>query len=551
MRYLRIVLCLCCLFLCSGVTTPASGAEDTPASGLHSAQPSQDETSGSADQQTPDSSASSDDTSSASADSGSSQPLQDNTGDSASAGQQTPESSDTSGAADPDQAVTPGQGNADASADTDPAQPPNYASDSSQYRPQQTDTQGSQPGQYAMTSLPGTRTMSNGSISQQVSTCMDLSKNDGASMEDLQQMLLVQLRQNAVNVLFGKVYYQQSTGLDKKNYASKYTEQVAKQLEFQTEPEFYNGKQFGSLCVRAWVSMPAQRVPTISPRQVRLDNFCYQTEPGQSRETLRKLATTAAVDRVLENIAPGTLVPLQFRQQIEDGSTINGSIRKLDERTYCLSISVNVIPLQVNMLANKEEKAKEAPAIKEPKPGFSLNLKNFKEGDLTPDFGENIAVFKDTEGKSLGSNSRKGATAMINLSSKTNYKALIYIKKDIPYDFLHSEDLLLFTLHYKNNKYEPYSFKLTLTDDNQPMAYFRSWSYSTEAFRWANAANFNEYRVEKKDGLIVFFYNGKFMYNFPSEGDELVQIKVPLRWNDRFYNVLIYDEAPNPGDTQQ
>ncbi len=397
----------------------------------------------------------------------------------------------------------------------------------------------------------GSRTTADGNISQQVSSCMDLSKNDGASMQDLQQQLLQQLRRSAVDVLFGKVYYQQKTGLDKQNYASSYVKQVAQQLEFQTEPEFYNGNQFGELCVRAWVSMPSQRVPTISPRLVRLDNFCYQADPGQSRQTLRKLATTAAVDRVLENIAPGTLVPIQYRQQIEDGATINGDIRKLDERTYCLSISVNVIPLQVDMLSGKEEKARKAPAISEPKPGFSLDLKQFKEGDLTPDFGKDVAVFQDIEGKSLGSNVHQGATAVVNLNSHKNFKALVYVKKDIPYDFLHSEDLLLFTLHYKNGKYEPYAFNLTMGDNNQPMAYFRSWSYSTDVFPWANAANFNEYKVERKDGLAVFFYNGKFMFNFPSEGDELVQIKVPLRWNDRFYNVVIYDEDPNPGETKQ
>lgn len=397
----------------------------------------------------------------------------------------------------------------------------------------------------------GTRTMNDGSISQQISTCMDLSDNDGASIQELQQVLLQQLRANAVNVLFGKVYYQRKTGLDKKNFAGGYAKQVASQLELQTEPEYYNGKRFGSLCVRAWVSMPAQKVPTISPRQVRLDNFCYQAAPGQSRETLRKLATTAAVDRVLENIAPGTLVPLQYRQQIENSATINGAIRKLDERTYCLSVNVNVIPLQVSMLTGDNPKQKEAPAIVEAKPQFSLDLKQYKEGDLAPDYGQNIAVFRDREGKSLGSNVHDGAMAVVDLKSHKNFKALVYIKKDIPFDFLHSEELLLFTLHYKNGKYEPYSFNLTITDANQPMAYFRSWSNSTDVFPWANAANFNEYKVEKRDNLIVFFYNGKFMFNFPAKGDELVQLKVPLRWNDRFYNILIYDEDSNSGEGQQ
>ena len=395
------------------------------------------------------------------------------------------------------------------------------------------------------------RSAADGSISQQISTCMDLSKTDGASMDDLKQVLLQKLRRNAVDVLFGKVYYQQKTGLDTNSYAGGYVNKVAEQLEFQTQPEFYNGKQFGELCARAWVSMPSHQVPTISPRLVRLDNFCYQADPGQSRETLRKLATTAAVDRVLENIAPGSLVPLQYLQQIEDGATINGDIRKLDERTYCLSISVNVIPLQVDLLQGKDKKADEAPAIVEPKPEFSVDLKAFKEGDLTPEFGKDVAVFQDIEGKSLGSNVHAGTMAEVKLHSHRNFKALVYIKKDIPFDFLHSEDLLLFTLHYKNGKYEPYSFNLTLTDANQPMAYFRSWSYSTETFPWANAANYNEYKVEKKDGLIVFFYNGKFMYNFPAVGDELVQIKVPLRWNDRFYNVFIYDEDQKPGESKQ
>lgn len=434
--------------------------------------------------------------------------------------------------------------------------PPGQAPSSNQaaapaQQPSQASQDAQQPAQDGASTSQGTQRMEGGNISQQVSTCMDLSKTDGASIDDLKQVLLTQLRREAVDVLFGKVYYQKQTGLDSQNYDGNYVEQVSNQLEFQTQPEFYNGKQFGQLCVRAWVNMPARRVPTISPRQVRLDNFCYQADPGQGPETLRKLATTAAVDRVLENIAPGTLVPLSYRQQLESGSTINGALRKLDETTYCLSISVNVIPLQVDLLSGADKEEERPVAVTEPKAAFRLDLKAYKQGDLVPEYGKSIAVFQDIDGKSLGSNANQGATAEIPLSSHKNFKALVYIKKAISYDFLHSEELLLFTLHYDNKKYEPYSFKLTITDANQPMAYFRSWSYSTDVFPWANAANFNEYRVEKQDGLIRFFYNGKFMYNFPSAGDALVQIKVPLRWNDRLYNVLIYDEDPNPGETSQ
>ncbi len=499
------------------------------------------------------------------------QPPQDTSVQNAPSGTQEPQAQTNTGTAPDAQSPSAGQ---DATAAQASTQNTGQQSDQNQFSPNDTGstpsynvqnapsgqidaakppaaTQEQQGTHEAPNSQSGSRSMDGGNIAQQISTCMDLGKTDGASMEELKQVLLQKLRRNAVDVLFGKVYYQQKTGLDKKSYAGGYVDKVADQLEFQTQPEFYNGKQFGELCARAWVSMPARRVPTISPRVVRLDNFCYQADPGQSRETLRKLATTAAVDRVLENIAPGSLVPLQYRQQIEDGATINGDLRKLDEKTYCLSISINVIPLQVNLLEGKNKKKKEAPAITEPKPEFSLDLKASKEGDLVTEFGKNIAVFQDIEGKSLGSNVHAGATAEIKLNSHKNFKALVYIKKDIPFDFLHSEDLLLFTLHYKNGKYEPYSFNLTLTDDNQPMAYFRSWSYSTETFPWANAANFNEYKVEKKDGLIVFFYNGKFMYNFPSEGDELIQMKIPLRWNDRFYNVLIFDEDSTPGDGKQ
>lgn len=383
-------------------------------------------------------------------------------------------------------------------------------------------------------------------IVQQVSACVDINKSQGKDLDALKQTLLKNMQQQAPRVLYAKLYGDPNTHVATNQFSVNYNDDVAQRLVMQGQPEYYNGDNFGELCVRAWYSLPEQQVVTVAAKTVSLKSFCYQ-ETGLSPQELLDKAQMAAVDRLIGNMAPGARAPEGYKRQLLQKGKVTGQLSPIDPSTYCLDISVDVVPLELETFNPQAPKPDAAAATKplKPSPGkqpdCSLDLSKYKEGDLAKEFGKNIAVYLDQNGKSLGVNNRSGSVAVVPLKGAEAFSCSVLVKKAVAYEFTHSEIIQLFTLHYKNQKYEPYAFKITLNDQGLPIAYFRSWTNATDYFTWSNATNFNDYHLVKKDKKINFFYNGKFIFTFPAQGDSPAFVRIPLNWDDRLYNVLIYN----------
>jgi hypothetical protein len=382
-------------------------------------------------------------------------------------------------------------------------------------------------------------------IVQQVSACVDINKSHAKDLETVKQTLLKNMQQQAPRVLYAKLYGDPNTHVSTNQFSVDYNDDVAKRLVMQGQPEYFNGDNFGELCVRAWYSLPEQQVVTVAAKTVSLKSFCYQ-EDGLNPQDLADKARMAAVERLIGNMAPGARAPEEYRRRLLEKAKVAGQLSPIDPTTYCLDIAVDLIPLELETFIPQLKT--EAPAAPKPQPlspvkppDCSLDLSKYKEGDLAKEFGKNIAVYQDENGKSLGVNIRAGGVAVVPLKGAEAFGCSVLVKKAVAYEFKHSEIVELFTLHYKNQKYEPYAFKIALNDQGLPIAYFRSWKNATDYFTWSNATNFNDYHIVKKDKKINFFYNGKFIFTFPAQGDSPAFVRIPLNWDDRLYNVLIYN----------
>lgn len=379
-------------------------------------------------------------------------------------------------------------------------------------------------------------------ILQQVSSCVDISKHQGKDLDIIKQNLLTSLQQQAPRVMYAKLYGEQGSQVSPNEFSVDYNDSVGNRLVMQGQPEYYNGDNFGELCVRAWYALPEQQVVTVQAKTVTLKSFCYQ-EDGLSLQDLSDRARMAGIERLIANMAPGARAPDSYKRKMLEKAKITGQQSTVDASTYCLDISMDVVPLELDLFSPQPKPAapKTQKASEVKPPDSSLDLSKYRVGDLAPAFGKNIAVYSDVDGKSLGCNLRTGTVAVIPLKGKSDFYCSVLLRKKVAYDFTHSTIIELFTMHYKNQKYEPYSFKITLDSQGLPIAYFRSWTNSTDYFPWTNATNFNDFHIVKKGKTIKLFYNGTFLYTFPAQGDAPVFVRVPLQWDDRLYNVVIYN----------
>jgi len=380
-------------------------------------------------------------------------------------------------------------------------------------------------------------------ITVDVDICDTLAGSKAGDLEAFKKHLLDKARQKAAYLLFTRMYAGQSQVGVQDQLPPDYQQALAAKVQFTGEPHYHNGDTFGELCVKTAATLPAGHVDTAAPLIATLQNFCYREEDATEAQ-VENVARDAALDRIVQNIVPGVQLPDQTRAQFLRDADITGQLGGQNNDVYCLNMQLEVAPLEL-MPHLPDSKAKAA-APQGPETlastsqaSWSLNLTSYSEGQPAPDFGKNLQVYNDPNGKSLGPVSREGALAVIPVTSSNDFALRVLVARTLSYDFLYSETIEFLRFHFANKKWEQVAFVMSMDDKNSPVAYYQSRLQASETFPWDMAVNFNDCYLIKQNGQIRFFFNGRFVLAYPTEGTSLTEVRVPLQWDDRLYNVLV------------
>lgn len=366
----------------------------------------------------------------------------------------------------------------------------------------------------------------------------------GGDIEAIKKSLLEKARSDAAYLLFTRFYSGQTQLGLQGQLPLPYQEAVADRVQFKGDPTYYNGDVFGELCVRVQATLPPETFEVVSPVVATLENFCLQ-QGGLAEGALMGKATSVALDRIIQNLAPGAVPPPEFRQELLNEAKVNGRLGGPGNNTYCLNMRVEVSPLELSVYTPKPKTERSEQAdipdtlAANAHPDFSLDLSAFAPGDIVSKYGPNLTVYKDVNGKSLGTISQKAGLASIPVTAGQDFALRVLVQKASDYDFLHSESVQLFRLHFDNKAWEQATFVMSLDDNNNPVAKFVTRTSSSDTFPWTNAANFNDCYLVKQGNQIKFFFNGVFVLTYPTKGGALTEVLVPLQWNERLYNVIV------------
>ncbi len=377
----------------------------------------------------------------------------------------------------------------------------------------------------------------------EISTCDSISGYQNQNLESFKNYLLQKAKSEAAFQYFTRVYSgQRQLGLQQQ-LPPNYQEAVADRVQFVGKPTYYNGDVFGELCVKVQATLSQQQMQSVTPVTATLINFCYQ-QPGIPDEQLQAIAENAALERITQNIAPGAQTPQDLRGRLLRDAKITGAIGGANRDVYCLSMQVEVSPLELGVYV-PDAKQRQAPPKDEKTlaerlaPRWSLDLSQYAPGDMAPEFGKNLVVYQDVNGKSLGPLGRDGALAVIPLTSQQDFTLRVLVQKQLSYDFLYKTTIEFLRMHFANKAWEQVAFVMSMDDKNQPVAYFQSRTSDSDTFPWDMAVNFNDCYLVKEGAQLRFFFNGTFVLAYPTSGNTLTQVRVPLNWNERLYNVLL------------
>lgn len=380
-------------------------------------------------------------------------------------------------------------------------------------------------------------------ISVDVDVCDHLTGNQAADIQAFKKHLLDLAREKAAFELFLRMYSgQNQVGLFDR-LPPEYQNQLSSSVTPKGKPEYYNGKSFGELCVKSSFTLPAQHLDDATPLIATLQNYCYQQSNATESE-LAEAARNTAVDRIIQNIVPGSQLSEDVRDRLLQNAKISGQSGGQSNDIYCLDMQLEVAPMELRSFGLAPGPQMKGPGKPEPLAqtsgaDWSLDLSKYAPGQPVTEFGKNLIVYKDANGKSLGANSRDPALAILPVQSSQDFTLRVLVARKMSYDFLYNQTIEFLRFHFSNKKWDQVAYEMSVDDDNNPIAYFQSRLASSDVFPWEMAQNFNDCYLVKQNGMIRFFFNGRFVMTYPTEGTGLTEVRVPLQWDDRLYNVLV------------
>jgi len=190
-------------------------------------------------------------------------------------------------------------------------------------------------------------------------------------------------------------------------------------------------------------------------------------------------------------------------------------------------------------------------------PGMTrFDLRIDTPGAVLTSYGDDVVVRRDNEGKYLAAPTQREVRVRYPVKGGKDFKLDVIISN--VFDLNIREGYVgrynLFNIRYKNGVTDYFTINLF---QDESFVWQSRYSISsvgpsstdranTNFFPWDNGLNFNNYTVIKSPGMIKFFSNGEFVRTEPSQGDEMVSVEMPLRYNERLYNVIVRDTTPHP-----
>lgn len=306
---------------------------------------------------------------------------------------------------------------------------------------------------------------------------------------------------------------------------------------------------------------PPKAVFSLTGPQLAPGMFCYQVpmywEEGQlTKLTLEKRSGSL---RIIYN---GKLL---CTSPIDDKLTLTGYSVRLGADSVIHDVELLEVPTGYEVVTESlpptvgepiEEAEPEKPGPRpEPEPGVtSFDYYARSPGSPSKDYGANMVILRDEEGKYLTPTNAAGANVKLVAPTGPRFSTDILVKNAFPLSESQNTTnrLFLFTLIYKNGVREVYS--LTLVQDpnfiwqssytiSRSGPDIMNWSATTDFRPWDNALNFNDYKVVKNGANLTFFFNGEFIRTEPSKGDALAAVEMPLRHEERLYDIVVRDLA--------
>lgn len=226
------------------------------------------------------------------------------------------------------------------------------------------------------------------------------------TMNELKQILLAKAKRMALSEIYGEMIHSKT---EVQNFVLAHDLISAEALgiiRIKGTPKYYNGKNFGELCVLIEAFVTQEDLKKFKAKNVVIKRFCLN-DPNIPFAKLKSKARKAAYIEIIKRHNPS----LDNISMIEAKSVIHDfyvSNENLDVNTgaYCMDISANIIPIEIDILAGNSKSSKNKPIAKRKISNNKNTVKQspkfeWKEATLGGNFYNNIPDSKDAWGSNV------------------------------------------------------------------------------------------------------------------------------------------------------
>lgn len=193
-------------------------------------------------------------------------------------------------------------------------------------------------------------------------SCVLQSEHRDSDQDQLKMILMEQVKRDAVEELFGTMLKSKTEVVDGKLVSDKVKQVAVGSVRIKGKPEFYNGNNWGEVCTKAEAYITEEDFQKYKPQSVSIQHFCYNN-PNIPLNELKAEAEFSAYKKVISKFKPN--MKNISNEQAE--SYIHGfqkSNENLDIQTgvFCMDITANLFPYELELGANESESFKETAA---------------------------------------------------------------------------------------------------------------------------------------------------------------------------------------------
>ncbi len=413
----------------------------------------------------------------------------------------------------------------------------------------------------------------------QATACIQAKDHMGSSMQELQEILHKMIQKKLiVSALSGS-----SDDAAMARLSQHVDDSLLSGLIIDKEG-YYNGKQFGELCVDARGKLSQALMAQYQKKRLSISDFCY-SNPKVADNVLRPHAMTAALQQ-LATRQDSRLGDLSISELRDFLSRITVSNEKLNAGTHqlCLDIVADYDPMQarrtlqahVMETTKAEDASTKTQSLQLAHYALYLDITPYPVGQPVPAYGDAISVVEAPQGKALGLTGTKSGWAVFTnlnqvgqdvpsaLENKGkapgpedrfafsdhpigDFNATVTVAYNIN---MKPEDspLKLDLLNFEYQDYVTQSVRINLTMDKDKRTYV---SFDLEhtatnpiPFNWGHDPV--ALTLQKQKDVLKLYVKKQFIVSVPSPISPLYSISVNLLNNNMLYALKVDGEQARP-----